>query len=222
MDYLIGKIRQDITLSILFLAAIQLQPKKIPGEQISSRDLAAHAAWVKGQKEVVELKAMFSKPSLNKELLADRREFHTLQAGGSQSAAMKNRCAKEIEQILHFMLYEQEGFQKNKKNKPHKAVRGGKGKERNKMAMLITMFHLLLNLRLLHHLRRITQQRTPSVTNVVKLGTGEGTVPCISPSLRKKPKLASWSYAQGYTEVEAENARRFKSIRWRWSIRAAD
>ncbi|GJR69849.1 hypothetical protein Tco_0015914 [Tanacetum coccineum] len=31
-----------------------------PGQQIPPEYLAAHAAWVKGKKEVVELKAMFS------------------------------------------------------------------------------------------------------------------------------------------------------------------
>nr|GEU41881.1 hypothetical protein [Tanacetum cinerariifolium] len=72
--------------------------------------------------------------------------------------------------------------QKNLKNKPHKAAKGVMVKERARWAMHQTMCHLLLNLRLLHHLRKITLQRTPLATNVVKLGTREGTVSCITPS----------------------------------------
>nr|GEX45524.1 zinc finger, CCHC-type [Tanacetum cinerariifolium] len=66
--------------------------------------------------------------------------------------------------------------QKNQKNKSHKAGKGSHGKGKARWAMLRTMPHLLLNLRLLHHLRKITLQRTPFATNVVKLGIGEGTV----------------------------------------------
>ncbi|GJX70719.1 retrotransposon protein, putative, ty1-copia subclass [Tanacetum coccineum] len=40
---------------------IPVAPAAQPGHQIPPEDLATHAAWVKGQKEVVELKAMFSK-----------------------------------------------------------------------------------------------------------------------------------------------------------------
>ncbi|GKG23075.1 hypothetical protein Tco_0388378, partial [Tanacetum coccineum] len=76
-------------------------PVAQPGEQIPPEDLAAHAAWVKGQKEVAvlmlltmdldiqrnlahlgaydmlqELKTMFSKQA-EQELLQTVREFHT-------------------------------------------------------------------------------------------------------------------------------------------------
>ncbi|GKB30029.1 retrotransposon protein, putative, ty1-copia subclass [Tanacetum coccineum] len=47
---------------------------------------AAHAAWVKGQKEVVELKAMFSKQA-EQELLQTVREFHTCKQEEGQSVS---------------------------------------------------------------------------------------------------------------------------------------
>ncbi|GJZ39844.1 hypothetical protein Tco_0586407 [Tanacetum coccineum] len=80
---------------------IPAAPVAQPGEQIPPQDLAAHAAWVKGQREVAvlmlltmdldiqrnlahlgaydmlqELKAMFSKQA-NRRLTADCEEFHT-------------------------------------------------------------------------------------------------------------------------------------------------
>ncbi|GJV42277.1 hypothetical protein Tco_1420717 [Tanacetum coccineum] len=80
---------------------IPAAPVALPGQQVPPEALAAHAAWVKGQKEVVvlmlltmdleiqrnlahlgaydmlqELKAMFSKQA-EQELLQTVREFHT-------------------------------------------------------------------------------------------------------------------------------------------------
>nr|GEV28696.1 transposase, MuDR, MULE transposase domain protein [Tanacetum cinerariifolium] len=65
--------------------------------------------------------------------------------------------------------------QKNQKYKPHKAAKEVMVKVKARWAMLLTMHHLILNLRLIHHLRKITLQRTPFATNVGKLGTKEGT-----------------------------------------------
>nr|GEV35858.1 hypothetical protein [Tanacetum cinerariifolium] len=65
--------------------------------------------------------------------------------------------------------------QKNQKNKPHKAAKGVMVKVKTRWDMHLTMHHLILNIRLLHHLRKITLQRMPFATNVVKLGSGEGT-----------------------------------------------
>ncbi|GJS98547.1 zinc finger, CCHC-type containing protein, partial [Tanacetum coccineum] len=65
--------------------------------------------------------------------------------------------------------------QKNQKNKPHKAGRGGKGKGKNKMGYAHNNVPFAPKPKTLHTKKVITQQRTPSVTNVVKLGTGEGT-----------------------------------------------
>nr|GFB33057.1 hypothetical protein [Tanacetum cinerariifolium] len=45
------------------------------GQQVPPEALAAHAAWVKGQKEVAELKALYSKQA-EQELLQTVREFH--------------------------------------------------------------------------------------------------------------------------------------------------
>nr|GEZ20828.1 hypothetical protein [Tanacetum cinerariifolium] len=51
-------------------------PVAPPGQQVPPEALAAHAAWVKGKKEVAELKAMYSKQAEH-ELLQTVREFHT-------------------------------------------------------------------------------------------------------------------------------------------------
>nr|GFC95249.1 hypothetical protein [Tanacetum cinerariifolium] len=53
---------------------IPAAPVAPPGHQVPLVALAAHAAWVKGQKE--ELKAMYSKQA-EQELLQTVREFHT-------------------------------------------------------------------------------------------------------------------------------------------------
>nr|GEU64823.1 zinc finger, CCHC-type [Tanacetum cinerariifolium] len=63
--------------------------------------------------------------------------------------------------------------QKNQINKPHKAAKGVMVKAKARWAMHLTMRHLLLNLRLLHHLRKITLQRTPFVTNVGLRGSNK-------------------------------------------------
>nr|GEZ59857.1 zinc finger, CCHC-type [Tanacetum cinerariifolium] len=106
---------------------IPAAPVEPPGQAI-----AAHAAWVKGQKEVdvlmlltmdieiqrnlahlgaydmlQKLKAMYSK-QVEQELLQTMREFHT---------------CKQAEGRV----------QKNQKNKPHKAAKGGHGKGKGKM-----------------------------------------------------------------------------------------
>ncbi|GJW38531.1 reverse transcriptase domain-containing protein [Tanacetum coccineum] len=90
---------------------IPAAPVAQPGQQIPPEDLAAHAAWVKGQKEVVvlmlltmdldiqrnlahlgaydmlqELKAMFSKQA-EQELLQTVREFHTCKQEEGQSVS---------------------------------------------------------------------------------------------------------------------------------------
>ncbi|GJZ87008.1 hypothetical protein Tco_0658618 [Tanacetum coccineum] len=100
--------------------------------QVPPAAAAAHAAWVKGQKEVVvlmlltmyldiqqnlahlgaydmlqELKAMFSKQA-EQELLQTMRDFHACKQG-------------------------KEGYLRNQKNKPHKAAKGGHGKDKSKM-----------------------------------------------------------------------------------------
>ncbi|GJR47603.1 zinc finger, CCHC-type containing protein [Tanacetum coccineum] len=90
---------------------IPVAPAAQPGQQIPPEDLAAHAAWVKGQKEVAvlmlltmdldiqrnlahlgaydmlqELKAMFSKQA-EQELLQTVREFHTCKQEEGQSVS---------------------------------------------------------------------------------------------------------------------------------------
>ncbi|GKA53118.1 retrotransposon protein, putative, ty1-copia subclass [Tanacetum coccineum] len=61
-------------------------PVAPPGQQVPPASAAAHAAWVKGQKEVVELKAMFSKQAEH-ELLQTVREFHACKQEEGQSVS---------------------------------------------------------------------------------------------------------------------------------------
>nr|GEU96208.1 hypothetical protein [Tanacetum cinerariifolium] len=59
-------------------------PVAPPGQQVPPQALAAHVAWVKGQKE--ELKAMYSKQA-EPELLQIVREFHTSKQEEGQSVS---------------------------------------------------------------------------------------------------------------------------------------
>ncbi|GJX48060.1 hypothetical protein Tco_0273250 [Tanacetum coccineum] len=61
-------------------------PVALPGQQVPPEALAAHAAWVKGQKEFVELKALYSKQAEH-ELLQTVREFHTCKQEEGQSVS---------------------------------------------------------------------------------------------------------------------------------------
>nr|GEV07321.1 ankyrin repeat-containing protein [Tanacetum cinerariifolium] len=221
------------------------------GQPVPPQALAAHAAWVKGQKEVVvlmlltmdleiqrnlaylgtyymlqELKAMYSK-QVEQELLQTVREFHTSKQKEGQSVSshvlkMKGyidnleRLGQPVSQNLAVSLilvslnkdfdsfmqnYNMHGMrktvnelhailklheetlpkkdanpalhairarrvQKNKKINRTKLLRWVMIKVKARWAMLLTMPHLLLNLRLLHHLRKITLQRTPFATSM--------------------------------------------------------
>nr|GEY70530.1 zinc finger, CCHC-type [Tanacetum cinerariifolium] len=63
---------------------IPAAPVAPPGQQVPLAALAAHSAWVKGQKE--ELKAMYSKQA-EQELLQTMREFHTCKQAKCQSVS---------------------------------------------------------------------------------------------------------------------------------------
>nr|GEZ66958.1 hypothetical protein [Tanacetum cinerariifolium] len=188
---------------------ISAAPVALPGQQVPPEALAAHAAWVKGQKEVdvlmlltmdleiqrnlahlgaydmlQELKALYSKQAEH-ELLQTNYNMHGMGKTVNELHAMlklheDTLPKKGANPALHAIRAGR--VQQNQKNKPHKAAKGVMVKEKARWDMHQTMCHFLLNLRLLHHLKRITLQRTPFATNVVKLGTREGTVSCISPS----------------------------------------
>nr|GEV50497.1 retrotransposon protein, putative, Ty1-copia subclass [Tanacetum cinerariifolium] len=66
--------------------SIPAAPVAPPGHQVPPEALAAHAAWVKGQKEVAELKALYSKQA-EQELLQTVREFHTCKQEEGQSVS---------------------------------------------------------------------------------------------------------------------------------------
>nr|GEW37653.1 ribonuclease H-like domain-containing protein [Tanacetum cinerariifolium] len=65
---------------------IPAAPVAPPGQQVPPAALAAYAAWVKGQKEVNELKAMYYKQA-EQELLQTVREFHTSKQEEGQSVS---------------------------------------------------------------------------------------------------------------------------------------
>ncbi|GJR97729.1 retrotransposon protein, putative, ty1-copia subclass [Tanacetum coccineum] len=72
------------------------------------------------------------------------------------------------------------------------------------MAMLINSFcgfHLLLNLRLLHHLSKDNPAKDATVTNVEKLGTGERNCPCIS-RVDEKEEAPQVAIASGLFTIE--------------------
>ncbi|GJU42249.1 retrotransposon protein, putative, ty1-copia subclass [Tanacetum coccineum] len=141
---------------------IPVAPVAPPGQQIPPEDLAAHAAWVKGQKEVAvlmlltmdldiqrnlahlgaydmlqELKAMFSKQA-EQELLQTNFNMHGMGKTVNELHAMlklheESLPKKDANPALHAIRAGR--VQKNQKNKPHKAGRGGKGKGKGKNKM---------------------------------------------------------------------------------------
>ncbi|GJY61386.1 retrotransposon protein, putative, ty1-copia subclass [Tanacetum coccineum] len=130
---------------------IPAAPVAQPGEQIPPQDLAAHAAWVKGQREVALL---FIQNQAELGTSADVKEYSPLQAGGRSIcyshlraefqyarhgedremnympclSCMNNQPQwlpkKDANPALHAIRAGR--VQKNQKNKPHKAGRGGK------------------------------------------------------------------------------------------------
>ncbi|GJV58921.1 zinc finger, CCHC-type containing protein [Tanacetum coccineum] len=103
---------------------IPAAPVAQPGEQIPPEDLAAHAAWVKGQKEVAVLMLLTMDLDIQRNLAhLGRRKVNPLHE--------ESLPKKDANPALHAIRAGR--VQKNQKNKPHKAGRGGKGKGKNKM-----------------------------------------------------------------------------------------
>nr|GEY62640.1 zinc finger, CCHC-type [Tanacetum cinerariifolium] len=119
--------------------------------------LAAHAAWVKGKKEVAvlmlltmdleiqrnlahlgaydmlqDLKAMYSKQA-EQDLLQTVREFHTSNQEEGQSVSSHVLKMKGYIDNLERLGQPVGRVQKNQKNKPHKAAKRGHGKGKGKM-----------------------------------------------------------------------------------------
>nr|GEU67182.1 hypothetical protein [Tanacetum cinerariifolium] len=138
---------------------IPAAPVAPPRQQVPPQAIAAHAAWVKRQKE--ELKAMYSKQAKQK-LLQTVREFHSCKQAEGQSVSshvlkMKYyidnlerldqpvRKNLAVSLILVFLNEDFNSFvqnynmhgrvQKSQKNKPHKAAKGGHGKGKGKGKM---------------------------------------------------------------------------------------
>nr|GEW12901.1 zinc finger, CCHC-type [Tanacetum cinerariifolium] len=135
-------------------------PVAPPGQQVPHQAITTHAAWVKGQKEVVvlmlltmdleiqrnlahlgaydmlqELKAMHSKQA-EQELLQTNYNIHGMGKTVNELHAMLNvheesLPKKDVNLVLHAIRAGR--VQKNQKNKPHKAAKGGHGKGKGKM-----------------------------------------------------------------------------------------
>nr|GEX00106.1 hypothetical protein [Tanacetum cinerariifolium] len=189
------------------------------GVQVPPQALAAHAAWVKGQKEVAvlmlltidleiqqnlahlgaydmlqELKAMYSKQAEQELLFVQNYNMHGMGKAVNELHDMlklheETLPKKDANPALHAIRAGR--VRKNQNNKQHKAAMGVMVKVMARWAMLQRMPHLLLNLRLLHHLRKITMQRTPFATNV-----GASTLGIFTIELYSFPSK-SWIYDTG-------------------------
>nr|GEY29055.1 hypothetical protein [Tanacetum cinerariifolium] len=132
----------------------------IAGQQVPLETLAAHATWVKGQKEIDELKTLFAQQA-EQELLQTMREFHACKQEEGQAeydSFVKNYNMHDMGKTvneLHAMLKlhaqilpkndahalhaikagKVQKKNKNKNKKPQLAVRGNnQGKNKSKLA----------------------------------------------------------------------------------------
>ncbi|GKE73351.1 zinc finger, CCHC-type containing protein, partial [Tanacetum coccineum] len=115
----------------------------VAGQQVPPEILAAHAAWVKGQKEIIELKTLFAQQA-EQELLQTVREFHACKQEEGQSVSSYVLKMKgyidNLERLGHpvsLSLASKKGPEKkkNKNKKPQLAAKGNyKGKGKSKLA----------------------------------------------------------------------------------------
>nr|GEU43176.1 hypothetical protein [Tanacetum cinerariifolium] len=131
---------------------IPAAPVALPGQQVPPEALAAHAAWVKGQKKVdvlmlltmdleiqrnlahlgaydmlQELKAIFVQNYNMHDMGKTMNELHAMLKLHEETLPKKN-----ANPALHAIRPVR--VQKNQKNKPHKAAKGGHGKGKGKMS----------------------------------------------------------------------------------------
>nr|GFB90185.1 zinc finger, CCHC-type [Tanacetum cinerariifolium] len=97
---------------------IPAAPVAPPGQQVPPAALAAHTAWVKGQKEV----ANYNMHGMGKTV----NELHAMLKLHEESLPKK-----DVNPALHAIRAGR--FQKNQKNKSHKAGKGSHGKGKGKM-----------------------------------------------------------------------------------------
>ncbi|GKC06420.1 retrotransposon protein, putative, ty1-copia subclass [Tanacetum coccineum] len=136
-----------------------------PRQQVPPTAAAAHAAWVKGQKEVVvlmlltmdldiqrnlahlgaydmlqELKSMFSKQAEHELLFVQNYNMHSMRKTVNELHAMlklheDTQLKKDAN--LAVLVIRAGRVQKNQKNKPHKAAKGGHGKGKSKIGYIL-------------------------------------------------------------------------------------
>nr|GEU96314.1 hypothetical protein [Tanacetum cinerariifolium] len=103
------------------------------GQQVAPEALAAHAAWVKGSKEI-ELKTLFAQQA-EQELLRTMREFHSCKQKEGQSVSSYVLKMKRYIDNLDRFGYPVSLVLKHKKPQPQLAARGqNQGKRKNKLA----------------------------------------------------------------------------------------
>nr|GEW76596.1 retrotransposon protein, putative, Ty1-copia subclass [Tanacetum cinerariifolium] len=192
---------------------IPAAPVAPPGQQVPPQAIAAHAAWVKGQKEVAvlmlltmdleiqrnlahldaydmlqELKAMYSKQA-KQELLQTNYNMHGMGKTVNELHAMlklheESLPKKDANPALHAIRAGR--VQKNHKNKSHKAGKGKIGNASNNASFASKPKTPLPP-------KKITLQRTPFATNVGLRG-----------SKKLKPGALSLYVGDGHrTAVEA-------------------
>nr|GEY33245.1 retrotransposon protein, putative, Ty1-copia subclass [Tanacetum cinerariifolium] len=192
---------------------ISASPVALPRQQVPPEALAAHAAWVKGQKE--ELKALYIK-QVEQELLQIVSSYvlkmksyiDNLERLGqlvSQNLVVSlilvslnkdydsfvynyntHGIGKTVNELHAMLKLHEDTLPKEYANHALHAIRAGRVQKNQKInrtkllrrvmvkakarwAMHLTMCHLLPNLRLLHHLRKITLQRMPFATNGLRI-----------------------------------------------------
>ncbi|GJV26729.1 hypothetical protein Tco_1383177, partial [Tanacetum coccineum] len=127
-----------------------------PGQQVPPKALAAHVAWVKGQKEVAMMKdyidnlERLDQPvgqnlavslilvSLNKDFASFVQNFNMHDMGKTVNKLHvmlklheETLPKKDVNPALHAIRVGR--VQKNQKNKPHKSAKRGRGKGKSKM-----------------------------------------------------------------------------------------
>nr|GEW48061.1 retrovirus-related Pol polyprotein from transposon TNT 1-94 [Tanacetum cinerariifolium] len=116
----------------------------VAGQQVPLETLAAHTAWVKGQKEIAELKTLFSQQA-EQELLQTMREFHACKQEEGQSkydSFVQNYNMHGMEKTvnkLHAMLNLHEQTLPKRDAPALHAIRSGKDYALESVARILNM-----------------------------------------------------------------------------------
>nr|GEU57363.1 zinc finger, CCHC-type [Tanacetum cinerariifolium] len=182
-----NKSRLKITSSTFSLNLLNTVGEFHTSKQEEGQSVSSHVLKIKGyinnlerlgQPVAQNFAASLILVSLNKDFDSFMQNYNMHDMGktvNEQHAMLKLHEEMLPKKDANHALHAMQAVRKNKKINRTNLLRGVMVKVKERWAMLLTMHHLLLNPRLLHHLRKITLQRTPFATNVVKLDTREGT-----------------------------------------------